>query len=372
MTDAAARQFLRLSIYVPHRSPVAAEKKKKSVPFVVFRPERSSRPGIMRRRQFRLRVARGGRSRPRSVASRSRIVRDPSTMRRVLRLALALSVLVALSAPGAVRAQSRDEDPGVPQVTLEFEDDYEDTRATGHAAYDEMDAAAMVRAPVFERIDPRDAVDDPDAPPRGARPALEEDADDVNLVPELPRLRRQTQGGDASRYGSTGTGTEPEEERMETGYVEPEPAEPRAVEPEVVEPEPEAVDESEAVEPEAVEPEAVEPEAVEPAEPEPEAIPPDPQPAAAPREAETGSEEKSSDDARQAALARRAAEEAEVKAAEAAEKSRRDTGAPVEKEAPATIFDYYKPPVLEPVYVGGYYKRANPWDKGKRSDDGAL
>ena len=64
--------------------------------------------------------------------------------------------------------------------------------------------------------------------------------------------------------------------------------------------------------------------------------------------------------------------EAEVKAAEAAEKSRRDTGAPVEKEAPATIFDYYKPPVLEPVYVGGYYKRANPWDKGKRSDDGAL
>ena len=293
-------------------------------------------------------------------------------MRRVLRLALALSVLVALSAPGAVRAQSRDEDPGVPQVTLEFEDDYEDTRATGHAAYDEMDAAAMVRAPVFERIDPRDAVDDPDAPPRGARPALEEDADDVNLVPELPRFRRQTQGGDASRYGSTGTGTEPEEERMETGYVEPEPAEPRAVEPEVVEPEPEAVDEPEAVEPEAVEPEAVEPEAVEPAEPEPEAVPPDPQPAAAPREAETGSEEKSSDDARQAALARRAAEEAEVKAAEAAEKSRRDTGAPVEKEAPATIFDYYKPPVLEPVYVGGYYKRANPWDKGKRSDDGAL
>ena len=293
-------------------------------------------------------------------------------MRRVLRLALALSVLVALSAPGAVRAQSRDEDPGVPQVTLEFEDDYEDTRATGHAAYDEMDAAAMVRAPVFERIDPRDAVDDPDAPPRGARPALEEDADDVNLVPELPRLRRQTQGGDASRYGSTGTGTEPEEERMETGYVEPEPAEPRAVEPEVVEPEPEAVDESKAGAPEAVEREAVEPEAVEPAEPEPEAIPPDPQPAAAPREAETGSEEKSSDDARQAALARRAAEEAEVKAAEAAEKSRRDTGAPVEKEAPATIFDYYKPPVLEPVYVGGYYKRANPWDKGKRSDDGAL
>ena len=64
-------------------------------------------------------------------------------MRRVLRLALALSVLVALSAPGAVRAQSRDEDPGVPQVTLEFEDDYEDTRATGHAAYDEMDAAQM-------------------------------------------------------------------------------------------------------------------------------------------------------------------------------------------------------------------------------------
>ena len=326
----------------------------------------------MRRRQFRLRVARGGRSRPRSVASRSRIVRDPSTKRRVLRLALALSVLVALSAPGAVRAQSRDEDPGVPQVTLEFEDDYEDTRATGHAAYDEMDATAMVRASVLERIDPRDAIDDPDAPPRGARPALEEDADDVNLVPELPRLRRQTQGGDASRYGSTGTGTEPEEERMDTGYVEPEPAEPRAVEPEVVEPEPEAVDEPEAVEPEAVEPEAVEPEAVEPAEPEPEAIPPDPQPAAAPREAETGSEEKSSDDARQAALARRAAEEAEVKAAEAAEKSRRDTGAPVEKEAPATIFDYYKPPVLEPVYVGGYYKRANPWDKGKRSDDGAL
>ena len=293
-------------------------------------------------------------------------------MRRVLRLALALSVLVALSAPGAVRAQSRDEDPGVPQVTLEFEDDYEDTRATGHAAYDEMDATAMVRASVFERIDPRDAIDDPDAPPRGARPALEEDADDVNLVPELPRLRRQTQGGDASRYGSTGTGTEPEEERMDTVYVEPEPAEPRAVEPEVVEPEPEAVDEPEAVEPEAVEPEAVEPEAVEPAEPEPEAIPPDPQPAAAPREAETGSEEKSSDDARQAALTRRAAEEAEVKAAEAAEKSRRDTGAPVEKEAPATIFDYYKPPVLEPVYVGGYYKRANPWDKGKRSDDGAL
>lgn len=85
-----------------------------------------------------------------------------------------------------------------------------------------------------------------------------------------------------------------------------------------------------------------------------------------------GLAEKSSDEARQAALARRAAEEAEVKAAEAAEKSRRDTGAPVEKEAPATVFDYYKPPVLEPVYVGGYYKRANPWDKGKRSDDGAL
>lgn len=84
-------------------------------------------------------------------------------MRRVLRLALALSVLVALSAPGAVRAQSRDEDPGVPQVTLEFEDDYEDTRATGHALYDEMDATAMVRELAFERIDPRDVFDDPDA-----------------------------------------------------------------------------------------------------------------------------------------------------------------------------------------------------------------
>jgi hypothetical protein len=52
-----------------------------------------------------------------------------------------------------------------------------------------------------------------------------------------------------------------------------------------------------------------------------------------------------------------------VKAAEAAEKARRDTGAPLEKNAPATIFDYYKPKVLEPVYVGGYWKRANPWDK---------
>jgi hypothetical protein len=294
-------------------------------------------------------------------------------MRRVLRLALALSVLVALSAPGAVRAQSRDEDPGVPQVTLEFEDDYEDTRATGHAAYDEMDATAMVREPAFERTDPRDAFDDPDAPPRGARQALEENADDVNLVPnEFPRPRRHTQGGDASRYGSTGTDAEPEEERTEMGYVELEPAEPETVEPEDVEPEPEAVDEPEAIEPEAIEPEAVEPEAVEPAEPEPEAVPSDPEPAAAPREAVTVPAEKSSDEARQAALARRAAEEAEVKAAEAAEKARRDTGAPVEKEAPATIFDYYKPPVLEPVYVGGYYKRANPWDKGKRGDDGAL
>ena len=307
--------------------------------------------------QFRLRSREEARSRPRSVVSRSRIARDPSTMRRVLRLALALSVLVALSAPGAVHAQSRDEDPDVPQVTLEFEDDYEDTRATGHASYDEMDATAMVRELAFERIDPRDAFDHPDAPPRGARHALEENADGVNLVPEFPRPRRHAQGGDASRYGSTGTGTEPEEERMETGYLEPEPAEPRALEPEVVEPDPEVVDE---------------PEAVQPADPEPEAVTPDPEPAAAPREAETVPAEKSSDEARQAALARRAAEEAEVKAAEAAEKSRRDTGAPVEKEAPATVFDYYKPPVLEPVYVGGYYKRANPWDKGKRSDDGAL
>jgi len=38
---------------------------------------------------------------------------------------------------------------------------------------------------------------------------------------------------------------------------------------------------------------------------------------------------------------------------EAAEKARRDTGAPLETEKPATIFDYYKPKVLEPVYVGG-------------------
>ena len=318
--------------------------------------------------QFRLRSREEARSRPRSVVSRSRIARDPSTMRRVLRLALALSVLVALSAPGAVHAQSRDEDPDVPQVTLEFEDDYEDTRATGHASYDEMDATAMVRELAFERIDPRDAFDHPDAPPRGARHALEENADGVNLVPEFPRPRRHAQGGDASRYGSTGTGTEPEEERMETGYLEPEPAEPRALEPEVVEPDPEVVDEPEAID----EPEAAEPEAVQPADPEPEAVTPDPEPAAAPREAETVPAEKSSDEARQAALARRAAEEAEVKAAEAAEKARRDTGAPVEKEAPATVFDYYKPPVLEPVYVGGYYKRANPWDKGKRSDDGAL
>lgn len=85
------------------------------------------------------------------------------------------------------------------------------------------------------------------------------------------------------------------------------------------------------------------------------------------------SEEKeklSEEEARRAALARRAAEEAEIKAAEAAEKARRDSGAPVEKEAPKTIFDYYKPKVLEPVYVGGYWKRANPWDKGRRHDDG--
>jgi hypothetical protein len=77
------------------------------------------------------------------------------------------------------------------------------------------------------------------------------------------------------------------------------------------------------------------------------------------------------EEARKAALARRAAEEAEVKAAEAAEKARRDTGAPLEKDAPKTIFDYYKPKVLEPVYVGGYWKRANPWEKGRRHDDGA-
>jgi len=75
----------------------------------------------------------------------------------------------------------------------------------------------------------------------------------------------------------------------------------------------------------------------------------------------------SEEEARKAALARRAAEEAEIKAAEAADKSRRDTGAPVEKEKPKTIFDYYKPKVLDPVYVGGYYKRANPWDKGRNN-----
>ena len=184
---------------------------------------------------------------------------------------------------------------------------------------------------------------------------------------------------------------EPEEERMEMGYLDLESVELLAIEPEVVEPDSEAVDEPEAIdEPEVID----EPEAAEPADPEPEEVPPeavdgpevidepeaaepeevpqDPVPAAAPREAATIPTEKSSDEARQAALARRAAEEAEVKAAEAAEKARRDTGAPVEKEAPATIFDYYKPPVLEPVYVGGYYKRANPWDKGKRGDDGAL
>lgn len=73
--------------------------------------------------------------------------------------------------------------------------------------------------------------------------------------------------------------------------------------------------------------------------------------------------------ARQAALKRRASEAAEVAAAELAEKGRRVTGAPVETEAPATIHDYYKPPVLDPVYVGGYYKRANPWDTGRRSSD---
>ena len=71
------------------------------------------------------------------------------------------------------------------------------------------------------------------------------------------------------------------------------------------------------------------------------------------------------EESRRQALVRRAAEEAEVKAAEAAEKSRRETGAPIERDAPDTIFDYYKPKVLDPVYVGGYWKRANPWDKGR-------
>jgi len=76
-------------------------------------------------------------------------------------------------------------------------------------------------------------------------------------------------------------------------------------------------------------------------------------------------------EARRHALGRRAAEEEEVKAAEAAERARRDTGAPVEKEAPKSIHDYYKPKVLDPVYVGGYYQRAqthNLWEGGKRRD----
>lgn len=73
-------------------------------------------------------------------------------------------------------------------------------------------------------------------------------------------------------------------------------------------------------------------------------------------------------ESRRQALVRRAAEEAEVKAAEAAEKSRRETGAPIERDAPDTIFDYYKPKVLDPVYVGGYWKRANPWDKGRNDN----
>ena len=276
-------------------------------------------------------------------------------MSRALRLALALAVLVALSASGAVRAESRNEDQGVPQVTLEYEDDYEETREMRQFAYDEMDDAAMVRENPLETPDPPAALDGLSAPtldPRHTRSNA--DAADVNLI--APMLQSE-QASDASRYGSTGTGMVPEEQIVPEDQMEPEPVV-GVVEPEIVEPE--------IVEPEVVEPEIVEPKVVEPA---PSSFSAAAQSSEAPLSSEKPSDETQ---ARQAALARRAAEEAEVKAAEAAEKSRRDTGAPVEKEAPATVFDYYTPPVLEPVYVGGYYKRANPWDKGKRGDDGAL
>lgn len=83
---------------------------------------------------------------------------------------------------------------------------------------------------------------------------------------------------------------------------------------------------------------------------------------------ESSSSDLGEEESRRQALVRRAAEEAEVKAAEAAEKSRRETGAPIERDAPDTIFDYYKPKVLDPVYVGGYWKRANPWDKGRHDN----
>ena len=190
----------------------------------------------------------------------------------------------------------------------------------------------------------------------------------------------------ATRYGSTGTG--PDEEHTEDIYeqqdynmdeeeqaVEPEQEE-RYIEPESDEPDKSVDEPVVSIMDVSVEEENMEPidEPVETRYQDTRQVPPETveeEPVLQSSTPAATSDEDSSEDpsaARQAALARRAAEEAEVKAAEAAEKSRRDTGAPVEKEAPKSIFDYYKPPVLEPVYVGGYYKRANPWDKGKRDD----
>jgi len=72
---------------------------------------------------------------------------------------------------------------------------------------------------------------------------------------------------------------------------------------------------------------------------------------------------------RKQATVRRETADKEKKQMGTAERLRRDTGeAPLEKDPPATVFDYYRPKPLDPVFVGGYWKRANPWENGR---DGA-
>ncbi|GHP11830.1 hypothetical protein PPROV_001055700 [Pycnococcus provasolii] len=82
-----------------------------------------------------------------------------------------------------------------------------------------------------------------------------------------------------------------------------------------------------------------------------------PSPNSSDSEEGTSTDEAEKAKAREAALKRKEAEAAEAASARQAEEERRRKGAPVEKEAPKTVHDYWRPKPPEPVFAGGFYKR---------------
>ena len=100
-------------------------------------------------------------------------------MDRLVRFAIALSLLLALAVGAVSQDESRHEqDSGVPQVQLEYVDDYESTRPSTHYAYDAMEGDMLVRTCFVDTQNPS-VPRNPHSMPLVARST--KIADDVNL-----------------------------------------------------------------------------------------------------------------------------------------------------------------------------------------------